>query len=508
MTTVMYLGLALLASLSPLLTFAWLWQVKEWRFDRLREHLRNEGCFRQLFGLIRPTTVFVLSIAGVSYAAFRPVWHTVALALLGILTLVQLGLRKQRFPVWTQKAVTLVLSTLVVDAIIANSWFSREPALLAVLPLFQAFTLALSWFLFWPPDRFLKRRKMRRAQKLREQFPDLTVIGITGSVGKTTVKELLSCILTGRNVQATPAYVNSEMGVSSWLLKELSRQGNHSPEVLIVEMGAYRQGEIALLCRIAKPTMGIVTFIGKQHMGLFGSQEALVNAKAELVEALPPDGIAFLNADNAACAALAKRTSCTVQTVGTGGHTDIEAFDIEETPTGIAFRTGDTRFGIPLHGTHNVTNVLLAIAAARALGMRDRDIAQAVSKYTPPDHTFSVRTEKGVTILDDTHNASPHSFKAAIAWARTQPAKQKVLLTSGLIELGTEQDHIHSELGETAQGVFDRVIFMNPRSGQFFGKGYKKPIEVCTPFTEKMGEDTLLICIGRIPPATIQRLLP
>src|SRR3989338_1633268 len=372
----MYLGLALLASLSPLLTFAWLWQVKEWRFDRLREHLRNEGCFRQLFGLIRPTTVFVLSIAGVSYAAFRPVWHTVALALLGILTLVQLGLRKQRFPVWTQKAVTLVLSTLVVDAIIANSWFSREPALLAVLPLFQAFTLALSWFLFWPPDRFLKRRKKRRAQKLREQFPDLTVIGITGSVGKTTVKELLSCILTGRNVQATPAYVNSEMGVSSWLLKELSRQGNHSPEVLIVEMGAYRQGEIALLCRIAKPTMGIVTFIGKQHMGLFGSQEALVNAKAELVEALPPDGIAFLNADNAACAALAERTSCTVQTVGTGGHTDIEAFDIEETPTGIAFRTGDTRFGIPLHGTHNVTNVLLAIAAARALGMRDRDIAQ------------------------------------------------------------------------------------------------------------------------------------
>src|SRR3989339_666651 len=115
----MYLGLALLASLSPLLTFAWLWQGKEWRVDRLREHLPSEGCFPQLFGLIRPTTVLILSIAGVFHAAFRPVWHTVALALLGMLTLVQLGLRKQRFPVWTQKAVTLVLSTLVADAIIA-----------------------------------------------------------------------------------------------------------------------------------------------------------------------------------------------------------------------------------------------------------------------------------------------------------------------------------------------------------------------------------------------------
>lgn len=508
MTAAILIALALLASLSPLLTFAWLWQVKEWRVDRLREHLRSEGCFRQLFGLIRPATVLTLSIAGMVSTEIRPLWHIIALALLGALTLLQLVLRRQRFPVWTQKAIALVLSTIIVDAAIAYSWFSSQPTLLAVLPLIQAFTLLISWFLFWPVDRILKEQRMRNAQKLRDQFSDLTVIGVTGSVGKTTVKELLACILAGRNVQVTPAYVNSEMGVSDWVLKELSQQKDIPPEVLIVEMGAYRRGEIAKLCRIAKPTMGIITFIGKQHMGLFGSQEALANAKAELLEALPPDGMAFLNADNEACAVLAKKATCAVQTVGTGGHSDIEAFDIEETSTGISFRTGDTHYSVPLHGTHNITNVLLAIAVARTLGMKDAEIALAASRYTPPDHTFSVRTEQEVTILDDTHNSSPASFKAAIAWAKTQPAQKKVLLTSGLIELGTEQDHIHMELGEVAQGVFDRVIFMNPRSGQFFEKGSKKAIEVYTPLTEKVVADTLLICIGRVPPETIKRILP
>ena len=508
MTVTFFVGLALLASASPLLTFAWLWQVKEWRFDRLREHLRSEGCFRQLFGLVRPAIVLLLCVAGTVSQEIQPVWHTTTLVLLGILTLVQFGLHRQRFPVWTQKAVTLVASTLIVDAIIALFWLSSHPALLAILPLLQAFTLTISWFLFWPVDRFLKEKRMRRAQKLREQFPALTVIGVTGSVGKTTVKELLSCILKNQNVHATPAYVNSEMGVASWLIQELSDQKNAPSEILIVEMGAYRRGEIAKLCRIAKPTMGIITFIGKQHMGLFGSQEALANAKAELLESLPKDGIAFLNADNNACVKLAEKAPCSVQTVGTGGHADIEAFDIEETSTGITFRTGNTRFSVPLHGTHNVTNVLLAIAVARTLELHDADTARAVSAYTPPDHTFSMRQEQGVTILDDTHNSSPASFKAVVAWARTQPTEQKVLLTSGLIELGTEQDHIHKELGEMAQGVFDRVIFLHPRSGQFFEKGYGKDIEVYTPLTKKTEAGTLLTCIGRVPSATIKRLLP
>ncbi|PIR53339.1 hypothetical protein COU76_01785 [Candidatus Peregrinibacteria bacterium CG10_big_fil_rev_8_21_14_0_10_49_10] len=500
-------GLALLASLSPLLTLAWLWQIKEWRFDRLREHLRYEGCCRQIVGIVRPAVVLVFCAVLLSMPSHSSLWVVGTLALLTGLTCMQLVLRKQHVPVWTHKATTLVGCALIVDALAAWFW-SDFGALLVFLPILQAVALTLAWFLFWPVDRLLKTQRMQRATRLREQFPNLTVIGITGSVGKTTVKELLSCILSKKDILCTPAYVNSEMGVANWLLKELSVRKQNPPRILIVEMGAYRKGEIAKLCRIVQPSLGVVTYIGKQHVGLFGSAQALIDTKAELVQAIPEDGMVFLNADNSGCAKLAERAHSPVHLVSTGGHADTEAFDVEETATGIAFRAGDTRFSVPLHGTHNVTNVLLAIAVARALEMKESDIAQELSRYTPPAHTFSVRTERGVTILDDTHNASPASFKAAIAWAKSQPAVHKVLLTSGLIELGTEQDRIHTELGEMSQSTFHRVIFLHPRSGEYFEKGRGEAIEIRTALTQPVERDSLLVCVGRVPEPMIQAVLP
>ena len=457
---------------------------------------------------MRPALVFTFFIAGAAIPQVQQLWHTSALLALGGLSMVQCVLRKQRYPVWTQKAKALVVSALLIDMLIALSWHSEHPALLVILPLLQTFILTIAWVLFLPVDKILKNRRVQRARLLRKQFPDLTVIGVTGSVGKTTLKELLSCILSKRGALATPAYVNSEMGVANWMLTELSKNKDTPPEILIVEMGAYRKKEIARLCSIAQPIMGAITFIGKQHMALFGSQEMLSAAKAELLEALPENGKAFLNADNDASMAVAHKAACPIVRVGTGGQADLEAFDIEETGSGIAFRAGDTRFSVPLRGTHNVTNVLLAIAIARNFNMKDAEIAQALSLYKPLNHTFAVRTEKEVTILDDTHNSSPASFKAAIAWTRTQPAKQKVLLTSGLIELGQEQDHIHTELGEMSQQTFDRVVFVHSRSGRFFEKGYGKKIEVYSTDTKPVEEKALLVCIGRVPANVVHRMLP
>jgi len=499
--------LALLASLSPLLTLTWLWQIKEWRIDRLREHLRSEGCFRQLLGPVRPATVLTLFVLGILLPHVRQSWHLLALAALGILGLAQFATKRQRVPVWTQKAKVLFMCALTLTLLIAYVWQYSHPTLLVVLPLIQSWILGLSWVIFLPVDSLLKNRRMQRASALRDTFQDLTVIGITGSAGKTTLKELLACVLSSRDVLTTPAYVNSEMGVANWMLSQLSLRKESPPELLIVEMGAYRKGEIARLCAIAKPTLGAITFIGKQHMALFGSQETLSAAKAELLESLPVEGKAFLNADNNASVAVAKKAACPVVLVGTGGHADVEAFDIEETASGIVFREGDTRFAVPLHGTHNVTNVLLAIAIARELGMNNKEIASALTHYVPPSHTFSVRTEKGIQILDDTHNASPASFKAAMSWARMQPATLKVLLTSGLIELGQEQDLIHTELGEVATKTFDRVIFMNARSGRFFEKGFGKPIEIYSPTLPPLTDKSLLVCIGRVPSGAIHHLL-
>ena len=349
---------------------------------------------------------------------------------------------------------------------------------------------------------------MKKATSLRRRFINATVIGITGSVGKTTTKELIAHILNDQNMLCTPAYVNSEMGVAQWMLRELSEKDDQEEATLIVEMGAYCKGEIEKLCHIAAPSIGIITFIGSQHIALFGSQEKLCRAKGELLECLPEDGRAFLNADNSLCSAMENLPACPVTKVGTGGVADLEAFDIEETGAGITFRVGDQTISTALHGTHNVTNVLLAISVARHLGLPLTEIASRLRSFTPPHQTFSVRAQNGVSILDDTHNASPESFRAAIAWAKAQPAKQKILLTPGLIELGTDEDRIHRELGVQAKGVFSRVVFTSKHGLNAFKEGYNEPMEQLSPKSEPLEQGDLVLCVGRIGSGTIERLLP
>ena len=493
-------SLVLAGIISPLLTFAYLWQVKEWRIDRLREHLRAEGVFRQLFGLVRPA-ILLLAFLIIPHVPHAPALSIQAiLVVFAALSLVQIGMKRQRMPVWTQKGITLVGTSLMLNAIAS---FVFPLILLPILVLLQPIVLLCAWLLFWPLDKVLKGRIMENAKAIRSKQSDLIVIGITGSAGKTTTKELLSHLLHDEKIAVTPAYVNTEMGVSQWITRTLTAE---KPRILIVEMGAYRPGEITLLCNIAQPTMGIVTFVGSQHIALFGSQERLQHAKGELVAALPADGKAFLNADSTLCAELSKRASCPVTTIGTGGSVNMKATDIEETASGLRFRMEDMQYSTPLHGTHNITNILLAIAVAKELGKDDAHIQKALKSFRTPQHTFNVRKEGERTMLDDTHNASPASFRAGIQWARSQPAQQKILITSGLIELGRNQDKIHTELGAAAAEVFDRVIFLSKTSARAFEKGYGKSVELL-PKTEPIGKAALVACIGRVSPSTISALL-
>jgi UDP-N-acetylmuramoyl-tripeptide--D-alanyl-D-alanine ligase len=138
--------------------------------------------------------------------------------------------------------------------------------------------------------------------------------------------------------------------------------------------------------------------------------------------------------------------------------------------------------------------------------MTSEDIAQKLRTFSPPKHTFTVQTHGDITILDDTHNASPESFKAGIAWARTQPAERKILLTSGLIELGETQDRVHMEIGALAAEVFDVVHCLSDRSAPALARGYGKAIAPLSQ--EPLTPGTLLVCVGCINPAIIKRLLP
>lgn len=505
------IGVLLIAAVSPLLTLAGLWQMKEWRIDRLKEHFRAEGFWLQIISKSRLAIIAIGALA-VAVAPTTVLSSDGTLLALAMLSVIQILLRKQRYPVWTKKALIIIGGAILVNIAIAawllQYFFATAGYALSVLALLQADVLLLSWLLFLPADRAAKKRIMRQAKALRAKYDNATVIGITGSVGKTTTKELIAHILKGDNVLCTPAYVNSEMGVANWLRRELPKYDAEAELTVIVEMGAYKAGEIATLCDIAKPSIGIITYIGTQHVALFGSQEKLCHAKAELIASLPETGTALLNGDNEFCDTLKQKTAAKTVVVATGGHGDIEAYDIEETGKGIKFRVQDTAFFVPLHGTHNVTNALLAIGAATTLGMRRADIAKRLRSFSPLSSTFDLREERGVTILDDSHNASAESFRAAIAWSKAQPMSRKILLTPGLIELGSDEQRIHKALGEQAKDVFDRVICTNKRAADLLKAGYGDAVELYDKNSSPLQAGDLLVCEGRIGAGTISKLLP
>ena len=494
------IGLVVGASVSPLLTFANLWQIKEWRIDRLKEHLRSEGWFSQLFGKIRPGLLILFVLLGISGMRM---WQNNLLLVLVLLNCAQIAARRQPKPVWTLKAIAIVGLSLLINIYLAYQLPATDYRLPILIPYIQPFVAFVAWLAFYPIDRFLKQRILKQAKNLREKHSDITVIGITGSVGKTTTKELLKHVLAKHSMLATPEYVNSEIGVARWLIANLPKK----PEVMVVEMGAYRKGEIATLSSIAKQNMGIITSIGRQHLALFGSQEQLRDAKAEIIDALPADGHAFLNADNALCVSVKKQAPCPTTMVGTGGTADLEAYDIEETANGMRFTVQQQQFDIPLHGTHNITNVLFAIAVSQKLGITLPKIAAQLRSFHMPESTFSVTKQNTITLLNDTHNASPSSFRAGLRWAQTQPADYCVLLTSGLQELGKDQDATHTELGSLAAGVCDRVVFLHKRNAKHFEKGYEKPVELFSATTEPVPPNSLLLCIGRLPKSAINQLL-
>ncbi len=507
--SVLLAALATIASVPRLFTLLHLWQLKEWRWDRLKEHLRMSGWMGQLFGWIDPLLFFALFVVGLLGFITHEYWVMGGFFLAIVLQGGKMFLRGQPMPKWTKKAMAIAavsfVLTLLMALFIALNGREEELLVLFVVPFFEPIFIGLSWALWFPVDQFLKKRVMDRARVVRNTRDDLTVIAVAGSVGKTTTKELLSHIF-GTLALSTPAHLNTEMGVAQWLTRELKIHTD--TKILIVEMGAYRKGEIALLCSIAKPTIGIITAIGEDHLALFGSKTAIGEANGELFTSLPPEGLAIGNMDDAVIWELLKHAPCKTMSVGTGGHPDLGAYDIEETPTGVRFRARDTVFDVPLFGNHNVTNILLAIAAAEHVAIPLKTIAQKLTSFVPPKNTFNVREERGITILDDTYNTSPQSFRAALEWARVQPHAHKVLLTSGIIELGEEEARIHRELGIHASRIFEKAYFLNKNFVPSFAQGFQKETTLLPKNPAPLEPGTLLVCIGRMSEQKIRSLLP
>jgi UDP-N-acetylmuramoyl-tripeptide--D-alanyl-D-alanine ligase len=281
----------------------------------------------------------------------------------------------------------------------------------------------------------------------------LCTLGITGSSGKTSTKDLLGQVLaTAAPTVSPPGSYNNDIGLPLTVLG-----ADPQTRYLVLEMGARGVGHIARLARIARPRIGVVLNVGSAHLGEFGGPEGIALAKGELVEALPEDGTAVLNADDPRVLAMAGRTRARVLTTGRGADADVRALDValdEAARARFTLAVGGERHGVALRvvGEHQVANALSAAGAALAAGMAPDAVAAALSAAEPRSRwRMEVhRRPDGVTVVNDAYNANPESMRAALAALAGLPGSRRIAVLGAMAELGDGAAAEHERLGRDA----------------------------------------------------------
>lgn len=373
-----------------LLFWLWIWQLKEYRLGRFLAHFEGQW-FKKIISSF---------------------WRL-------------------KYPEFTKKVIIIFLTCLAAE-ILLLLYFSITLAI--ILTIFFIPLLILS---FQIPTVIWRKIVIGKAKAERLKFKNLLVIGITGSYGKTSTKEFLNTILSSKfKVLSTPAHQNTDIAISKLILEKLTRD----IEIFIVEMAAYKRGEITSPCQIVKPKIGILTGINEQHMATFGSQENIVKTKFELIEGLPRsesqvllrglpiDTIAFFNAKNKYCLELYNKTNIKKFLYG-------EAAKI---------------FG--------EENLLGAMLVAKELGMSDEEITKAVEKIE--NRLPGIQQKGGVNgliIIDATYSANPYGVTAHLEYLKTFPGR-KIIVMSCLIELGKASKEVHRKIGKKIAEVCDLAI--------------------------------------------------
>ncbi|QDT55007.1 UDP-N-acetylmuramoyl-tripeptide--D-alanyl-D-alanine ligase MurF [Caulifigura coniformis] len=292
---------------------------------------------------------------------------------------------------------------------------------------------------------------------------DAMVIAVTGSVGKTTTRNMLHSVLSARfSGSQSPANFNNHVGVPLSLL-EISPQH----EFAVIEMGASGVGEIADLARIAAPEAAIMTSVAPSHLEKFGSLDAIEQAKGELVEAIPHDGFVVLNGDDARVRSMSARANCRVILVGEGTHNDLRPERVHALNDLLLITVSGVEFQLPAIGRHHVLAALACIAVAREIGLSDAEIDRGLKQFQPVGGRSRKLDVGPWTIIDDTYNASPASMAAACESLRNwQTAGRKWLVLGDMLELGADSAAFHRQLGDlAARSQIDGVI----ATGEFAG---------------------------------------
>jgi len=388
----------------------------------------------------------------------------------GLYSLYLLFNRKWSLPKFTKKMTVLFIFTvcliMVLFMIINPVWYLMLEGINPFLAIFVlTFEILLPIFIcicvevVQLPTFFAKKKIIEKAKEKREQFKDLIVIGITGSYGKTSTKEMLAQMLSLKyKVLKTEGNNNTEMGVAQTVLQKLKK----SYQVFVCEMAAYRKGEIKAICDIVHPKIGILTGISQQHISLFGSFKNIIQTKYELINSLPKDGLAIFNGKNKECQKLAQRT--VIRKIVYSPEALVE--EVEETADFIEFKLKDYpeigKIRLNLLGKQNLENFLGALVCALELKVPLKKIQELAPKLKPS--STAMRKTKGknkVTIIDNSYSQNPDGVIAAIEYLKNFKGK-KVIVMPCLIELGKSAPSLHKSIGKELGEVADLAIITTP----------------------------------------------
>ena len=344
---------------------------------------------------------------------------------------------------------------------------------LALIAYFNYIIIILINFINRPIEKLVANHFRNMAINKLKSMNTMEVIGITGSYGKTSSKNILNDILNTKfNSFRTPANYNTPFGLMITINEHLDKYN----DFFIAEMGACKKGEIKELCDLVHPKYGIITSIGLAHLETFGSEEAIQRTKFELIENLPSDGIGILNADDPKQKSYHVQNDCKILWVGIDDKkSDLYAKDIELTYKGTKFKAvfkGNNKeyeFQTKLLGKNNIYNLLAGILLGHELGISIADLQKAVKGVEPVEHRLQMKKYYNINLIDDAYNANPKGCAMAVDVLSKMPGK-KVIITSGMIELGEKEYIENKKLGEIiAENKIDAVILV--------GKNQTKPIQ-------------------------------
>lgn len=484
--------LSFASTVGIVLYYTYFWQLKEYRWDRMTDFLSTKSGKDKIiswplvmrFWLLIILILALLFAPGVlarftgSYLDGAGYLLMLSIVVIDLLIFCWRVLRRKFYrPVWTAKAMLIVLLSiltsfipwLIIKQTVDFRSISIGTTYAAMLsPLANALVIAL----FYPLTQFSKARKLAAANRKIAQLQGLKVIGITGSYGKSSVKEFLSQMLEKKfNVLKTPGNTNTEIGVAEVVLRDLKAEH----EVFIVEAGAYKIGEIKKIAEMVKPRIGIITAVKDAHLGLFGSLENIKKAKFELIESLPEFGVAIFNNDNAGSADLAKRATQKVIKYGTDQGADLKAEKLTADIDGVSFEVKGVKLQSPLPGLQNINNILGAMAAAMELGMKLEELVEPVAKLKLREHTLTVKkVSDQLVLIDDTYNANPDGVIAGLEYLNLYRDWQKIVVFPGMLELGEKTAEEHVRVAEKMAEICDLVILTSHDFDEFMMEKFAK----------------------------------